>query len=182
MEGIAENAQSPVFPQRMATLRRWASKESIKATGTVKRSLKSRTTVEVAPVLSVSPQERATCLWLTDSRQQIDKQYLPEQEPLTRVRTDGKLIFPAWPALKSSSSCRADRAATTGPTKGPEEPLSTTKPSVNGTKSIVPGTSWGVRKMEATRSRRKVSVSDIMTTVQEMSLDSRKPIESSRDT
>ena len=41
---------------------------------------------------------------------------------------------------------------------------------------MLPGTSWGMKKREATYAKRKISVSDVMTTVQEMSLDSRKPL------
>lgn len=174
MEDIIENAQSPVFPHRMASLRRWASKETIKATDIAKKSLKSRTAAEVTPTPSVRPQHGIHACGSADSRQQIEKQHLQRREPLMRGRTDGKLMFPAWPALKSSSP-RADRDATTSPMKSPEEQLSTMKPSANGLKSILPGTSWGARKMEATLSKRKASVSDVMTTVPEMSLDSRKP-------
>lgn len=91
-----------------------------------------------------------------------------------RVRTDGKLGFPAWPALKSSSP-QADRgvAATS---KDSLEDQSFTKLSGSGLKGMLPGTSWGMKKREATYSKRKISVSDVMTTVQEMSLDSRKPL------
>ena len=92
-----------------------------------------------------------------------------------RVRTDGKLGFPAWPALKSSSP-RADRGVAAAPKDSPGDQTST-KISGNPLKSMLPGTSWGMKKREATYSKRKISVSDVMTTVQEMSLDSRKPLE-----
>ena len=91
-----------------------------------------------------------------------------------RVRTDGKLGFPAWPTLKGSSP-RADRGVAAALKDSPED-QSSAKLSGGGLKGMLPGTSWGLKKREATYSKRKISVSDVMTTVQEMSLDSRKPL------
>ena len=45
--GIIEHAKPPNFPQRMASLRRWASRESIKTTDTANKTLKARTMTEV---------------------------------------------------------------------------------------------------------------------------------------
>ena len=94
-----------------------------------------------------------------------------------RIRTDGKLIFPAWPALKSSSP-RINRAADTGTIANSEEPSPTTKAPSFGLRNMLPGSSWGAKKREAVQSRRKPSVSDVdlspMTTLKEISLDSRR--------
>ena len=94
-----------------------------------------------------------------------------------RVRTDGKLIFPAWPALKSSSP-RMNRAAATSIVANCEEPSPPMKASSFGLRNMLPGSSWSAKKREAVQSRRKPSVSDVdlspMTTLQEISLDSRR--------
>ena len=91
-----------------------------------------------------------------------------------RARTDGKFIFPAWAGLKSSNP----RGGPTVNMTSFDEPSPTAKPLGYGLKNMLPSTSWSARKMEAQQTKRKPSFADLgtspMTTVQEMTLDSRE--------
>ena len=79
-----------------------------------------------------------------------------------------------------------NRAAATSMVVNSEEPSPTTKASSFGLRNMLPGSSWSAKKREAVQSRRKPSVSDVdlspMTTLQEISLDSRRYSEYNRST
>lgn len=177
MEPVGDNAQPPFFPQRKASLRRWASRETLAATGAVSNSLKNRANTEASLMSLVGHLEGCIICPLTISQQQYELEKSHPKEPLMRVRTDGKLTFPAWPTLKSSSP-RMNRAAATNIVARSEDPSPTTKAPSFGLRNMLPGSSWSAKKREAVQSRRKPSVSDVdlspMTTLQEISLDSRR--------
>ena len=177
MECVGDNAQCPIFPQRTASLRLWASRETLKMSGTTNNEVKSHSATEAAFNSSVHHYHAFAYISSPNSQQQSELKSATRKEPHMRVRTDGKLILPAWPLLKSSSP-RTDRATTTGIMTSSEEPSPKTKLSSFGLRNMLPGASWNGKKRDAVQTRRKASASDIgsspMTTVQEMSLDSRR--------
>jgi len=121
----------------------------------------------------------------SDSTKQVANQYMEQfearaiarKEHNTRLRGDGKPIFPMWPTLKWTTS-RADRAVVS-PLDNPSEESSSMDAASNyGLRNILPGAGWSARKLEPKPSkRRKPSAAETgsspTTTVQKLCLDLR---------
>lgn len=67
MDSVVEQAQLPTFPQRKASLRRWASRETLFSAGAASDGLKSRVKMEASLMSSVGAHWDCALAPLTDS-------------------------------------------------------------------------------------------------------------------